>query len=149
MVKGDLGWAKLRVDRHGRALSYAGRLRTMENFRWPKQVVEALGEKGGIGSWVDFVKSLRERYGLGEEWHEEGWRERNWKQLVRKTVLEVAGRDWRAELLKRVDLGDYASQQQQLVRAEYLKDFRKGNDLTEKIVKRCEWGCHWQPVNME
>ena len=123
----------------------------MENFRWPKQiVVEAMGEGGGgLGSWVDYVKSLRERYHLQEEWVKERWRELHWKQIVRKTVLEVAGREWRAKVLKRVDLEDYVSQQQQLVRAEYLKDFRKGDDSGEKIVKRCGWGCHWQQAKME
>ena len=95
------------------------------------------------------MKSLRERYGLGEQWVKEGWRERNWKQIVRKPVLEVAGRELRAEVLKRVDWRDYASQWQQLVRTEYLKDFRKGDDIGEKTAKRCEWGCHWQQANME
>ena len=38
VVRGNWGWAKLRADRHGRALSYVGQLRTMENFQRPKQV---------------------------------------------------------------------------------------------------------------
>ena len=64
----------------------------MENFPWLRRVVEALGENVGMGSSVDYVKSLRERYGLGEEWVKEGWRKRDWKQIERKTLLEVAGR---------------------------------------------------------
>ena len=40
-----------------------------------------IGGKGqGLVTWVDYRKSLRERYGLRKEWVKEEWRERNWKQ---------------------------------------------------------------------
>ena len=38
VVRGDLGWVRVRADRHRRALGYAGRLREMESFRWPRIV---------------------------------------------------------------------------------------------------------------
>ena len=34
----------------------------------------------------------------------EGCRGRNWKREVRKAVLEVAGREWRDEVVRKVDL---------------------------------------------
>ena len=40
---------------------------------------------------MDYVKSLRDIYGLKEEWAKEGWSEREWKKVARKTELEVAG----------------------------------------------------------
>lgn len=144
VVRGDLGWVKLRTDRHRRALVYAGRLRAMESFRWPRIVGEALGDKRGKGSWVDYVRTLRSIYGLEEEWAKEGWGERQWKRLVGKTVKEVAGREWMVEVEGRVDLGSYREKQQQLSRAEYLKGFRKGDDVREEIKRRCEWGSHWE-----
>ena len=63
----------MRTDRHRRALAYAGRLRAMESFRWPRIVGEELGYKRGKGSWVDYVRTLRSIYGLEEEWAKEGW----------------------------------------------------------------------------
>ena len=41
VVRGDLGWVKLRTDRHRRALIYAGRLWGMEEYWWPRIVGEA------------------------------------------------------------------------------------------------------------
>ena len=35
VVRGYFAWAKLRMDRHERALYYAGRQRTIENYRPP------------------------------------------------------------------------------------------------------------------
>ena len=49
VVRGDLGWVKLRTDRHRGALVYAGRLRAMESFRWPRIVGKALGIRGAKG----------------------------------------------------------------------------------------------------
>ena len=46
-----------------------------------------------------------------------------------KTVKEVAGKEWVVEVEGRVDLGSYREEQQQLSRAEYLKGFRKGDDI--------------------
>ena len=40
-------------------------LRDMESFHWPR--IEALADKKGKRSWVDYVKSLRDIYGLREE----------------------------------------------------------------------------------
>ena len=48
------------------------------------------------------------------------------------------------EVEGRVDLGSYREKQQQLSRAEYLKGFRKGDDVREEIKRRCEWGSHWE-----
>ena len=146
VVRGDLGWAKLRTDRHKRALGYVGRLRGMEDFRWPRIVWEALAvaDKKGKGSWVDYLESLKDIYGLGEEWINEDWSERRWREVVRKAVLEEAGREWRGEVASRVDLGSYGEVQEELVRAHYLKGFKGGDVVREEIKKRCEWGCHWQ-----
>ena len=80
-----MGWVKLRTDRHRRALIYAGRLRGMEGYRWPRIVGEALADKRGMGSWVDYVSALKDSYGLGEEWDKEEWSGRQWKKLVVRT----------------------------------------------------------------
>ena len=101
----------------------------MESFRWPRIVGEALRDKRGKGSWVDYVRTLRSIYGSEEEWAKDGLEERQWKRLVGKTVKEVAGREWMEEIEGRVDLGSYREKQQQLSRAEYLKGFRKGDDV--------------------
>ena len=82
-------------------------------------------------------------------WKRSGLRragERQWirKRLVGKTVKEVAGREWMVEVEGRVDLGSYREKRQQLSRAEYLKGFRKGDDVREEIKRRCEWGIHWE-----
>ena len=61
-----------------------------------------------------------------------------------KTVKEVAGREWMVEVEGRVDLGSYREKQQQLSRVEYLKGFRKGDDVREEIKRRCEWGSYWE-----
>ena len=86
VVRGDLGWVKLRTDRRRRVLVYAGRLKAMESFRWP-----SIGHKRGKGSWVNYVRALRSIYSLGEDYVVG---ERQWKRLVGKTVKEVAGREW-------------------------------------------------------
>ena len=44
--------------------------------------------------------------------------------MVRKAVLEEAGREWRGEVASRVDLGSYGEVQEELVRAHYLKGFK-------------------------
>ena len=49
---------------------------------------------------------------MRKEWAKEGCSEREWKKVVRNTVLEVAGREWRGEVESRVDLGSYGEQQQ-------------------------------------
>ena len=71
VVRGDLGWAKFRTDRQRRALIYAGRLRCIEGYRWPRIVGKALADKKGMGSWVDYVRELRDSYGLRKEWDKE------------------------------------------------------------------------------
>ena len=63
---------------------------------------------------MEYVKSLRGTYGLREEWAKEDWSEKEWKRVARKTVLEVAGREWRGEIERRVDLGSYGKQQEKL-----------------------------------
>ena len=63
--------------------------------------------------------------------------------MVRKVVLEEAGREWRGEVASRVDLGSYGEVQEELVRAHYSKGF-KGGDVVGEEMKQCEWGCHWQ-----
>ena len=144
VVRGDLGWQRLRTDRHRRALGYIGRLRGMEGCRWPRIVLEALADKKGVGSWVDYVMSLRDIYGLGEEWVKEDWSERGWKKVVNRAVAELAGREWREEVVSRGDLGSYGTQQQELKRADYIRGFKGGDFVREEIRKRCEWGRHWQ-----
>ena len=127
-----MSWVRVRADRHRRALGYAGRLREMESFRWPRVVGEALVDKKGKGSWVDYVKSLRDIYVLSEEWAKECWSEREWRKVARRTVLEVAGREWRGEVESTGDLGSYGEQQQELSRADYLKIFKEGIMLKKK-----------------
>ena len=92
VVRGDLGWVKLKSERHVRALNYAGRLRAMDEGRWPKIVALALRERRGIGSWVDYGESLITVYGLREEWEKGGWKERRWKLTVKESVKKEAGR---------------------------------------------------------
>ena len=41
-----------------------------------KVSLEVLADKQGVGSWVDYVMSLQDIYGLGEEWVKEDWSER-------------------------------------------------------------------------
>ena len=73
VIRGDLGWVKLRSERHERALKYAGRLRAMDGVRWPKIVGEALLEIRGRGSWVDYVQALVTKYGLTDVWEGGDW----------------------------------------------------------------------------
>ena len=146
VVRGDLGWVKLRTDRHIKALGFAGRLRGMGKLRWPKIVGEALANKRGKGSWVDYIRSLMDSYRIQEEWAKEEWSEKQWKRLVHRTVREVAGIEWRQEVLNRGDVGSYGDRHEQLSRAEYLRGFRKGNEVREKIKERCEWGQHWEGI---
>ena len=42
VVRGELGWVKLESEQH---LAYAGRLRAMDESRWPKIVAQALRER--------------------------------------------------------------------------------------------------------
>ena len=64
VVRGDLGWVKLQNDRHERALKYAGRLRAMDVSRWPKVVARALLKRRGRGTWVNYVQTQINNYGL-------------------------------------------------------------------------------------
>ena len=73
VIRGDLGWVKLRSERHERALKYAGRLRAMDGVRWPKIVGEALLEIRGRGSWVDYVQAQITKYSLRDVWEGGGW----------------------------------------------------------------------------
>ena len=73
VVRGELGWVKLKSEQHAKALAYAGRLRAMDESRWPKIVAQALRERRGIGSWVDYVEALVVGYGLEEAWEDLGW----------------------------------------------------------------------------
>ena len=59
------------------------------------EVGEALADKRGMGSWVDYVRALRDSSWLGEEWDKEEWSGRQWKKLVVRTVREVACQDSR------------------------------------------------------
>ena len=104
VVTVDLGWVQLRTDRHRRALIYAGRLQGMEGYRWPRKVGEVLADKRGMGSGGDYVRALRDSYGLGEECDKEEWSGGQWKKLVVRTVREVACQDWREEVEHKVDI---------------------------------------------
>ena len=143
VVRGDLGWVKLKSERHVRALNYAGRLRAMDEGRWPKIVALALRERRGIGSWVDYGESLITVYGLREEWEKGGWKERRWKLMVKESVKKEAGRQWVEEVERRNDLGQYGSRQTALGRADYIKGFGRGNEIRAEIKSRCKWGDHW------
>ena len=82
VVGGELGWRKLKYDRHRLALQYVGRLRGMGWERWPKIVGEALSRIQNKETWVDYVRSLVARYQLQTCWEDEGWNEKVWKKAV-------------------------------------------------------------------
>ena len=86
VVRGELGWVKLKCEQHTKALAYAGRLRAMDEIRWPKIVAQALRERRGIGSWVDYIEALVIGYGLEEAWEDFGRGERRWKCTVKESV---------------------------------------------------------------
>ena len=56
----------------------------------------------------------------------------------------MSGKEWREEVVSKGDLGSYGTQQQELKRADYIRGFKGGDFVREKIRKRCEWGRHWQ-----
>ena len=80
VVRGELGWRKLKYDRHSSALKFAGRLRGMGWERWPKIVGEALSRLQNNGTWVDYIRSLIARYKLQTCWEDDRWNEKVWKK---------------------------------------------------------------------
>ena len=144
VVRGELGWGKLRYNRHKLALQYVGRLREMDDCRWPKTIARALAseETKGRGTWWDYVEDLIVLYKLGDMWEGRGWDSREWKRNVSKLVEEEAGNAWKREVEKRGDLGGYGERQKVLGRADYLKG-GCGNRIREEIKRKCEWGDHF------
>ena len=59
-------------------------------------------------------------------------------------MAELAGREWRKDVVSRGDLGSYGTQQQELKRADYIRGFKGGDFVRKEIKKRCERGRHWQ-----
>ena len=64
---------------------------------------------------------------LGEEWVKKDWSERGWKKVVNRAVAELAGREWREEVVSGGDLGSYGTQLQELKRADYIRGFKGGD----------------------
>ena len=54
VVRGELGWRKLKYDRHSLALQFAGRLRGMGWERWPKIVGEVAKQWDMGGLYWEF-----------------------------------------------------------------------------------------------
>ena len=57
VVRGKIGWRKLKFERHSMALQYLGRLRGMGAERWPRilDLGEASNEVRDTGIWADYV----------------------------------------------------------------------------------------------
>ena len=72
-----------------------------------------------------------------------GLREGSWKKKGRECVRTEARRQLQEEVESRTDLGQYKNRQRELDRADYLKGFRKGDEIRAEIKRRCEWGDHW------
>jgi len=142
VVRGELGWKKLKFDRHRLALEYLGRLRGMGVGRWPRIVGEALHGLGGRGTWVDYVIALVLEYKLQEDWEDNQWQGKVWKRRVAEQV-EFAGRhSWRKEVESKGDLGMYRDRQVELGRAEYIGRM-SGDQIRGEIKQKCEWGEHF------
>ena len=142
VVRGEIGWRKLKFDRHSMALQYLGRLRGMGAERWPRIVGEALNEVRDTGTWADYVSALITKYNLRETWEHSKWGERFWKRQVVDQLEREGARAWREEVEQRQDLGAYKDKQLVLARADYVKN-RSGEKAREEIKKKCEWGDHF------
>ena len=143
VVRGELGWRKLKYDRHSLALQYAGRLRGMGWERCPKIVGEALSRLQNKGTWVAYVKSLVAKYQLQTCWEDEGWNEKVLKKAVVDQVEKEGKRAWREEVEGRQDLGDYKDRQLVLERADYIAN-GSGDKIRAEIKEKCEWGDHFK-----
>ena len=139
VVRGELGWRKLKYDRHSLALQYVGRLRGMRWERWPKIVGEALSRLQRKGTWVDYVRSLVARYQLQTCLEDEWWNEKVWKKAVVDQVEKEGKWAWREEVEGRQDLGDYKDRQLVLERADYIAN-SSGDKIRAEIKEKCEWG---------
>ena len=73
VVRGEIGWRKLKFDRHSMALQYLGRLRGMGAEKWPRIVGEALNEVRDTRTWADYVSALITKYNLRETWEHNKW----------------------------------------------------------------------------
>ena len=106
----------------------------MDESQWPKIVAQALRERSGIGSWVDYVEPLVVRYGPGRgSMGRFGLGERRSKCTVKESVLREEGKRWREEVEKRSNLGKYGNRQAALGRAEYVKGFGRGDEIRAEI----------------
>ena len=143
VVRGELGWRKLKYDRHSSALKFAGRLRGMGWERWPKIVGEALSRLQNNGTWVDYIRSLIARYKLQTWWEDDRWNEKVWKKVVVEQVEREGKRAWREEVEGRQDLGNYKDRQLVLERADYIAN-SSGDKIRAEIKGKCEWGEHFQ-----
>ena len=139
VVRGELGWRKLKYDRHSSALKFAGRLRGMGWERWPKIVGEALSRLQNNGTWVDYIRSLIARYNLQTCWEDDRWNEKVWKKVVVEQVEREGKRAWREEVEGRQDLGNYKDRQLVLERADYIAN-SSGDKIRAEIKGKCEWG---------
>ena len=143
VVRGELGWRKLKYDRHSSALKFAGRLRGMGWERWPKIVGEALSRLQNNGTWVDYIRSLIARYKLQTCWEDDRWNEKVWKKVVVEQVEREGKRAWREEVEGKQDLGSYKDRQLVLERADYIAN-SSGDKIRAEIKGKCEWGEHFQ-----
>ena len=142
VVRGELGWRKLKYDRHSLALQFAGRLRGMGWERWPKIVGEVLSRLQNNGTWVDYIRSLIARYKLQTCWEDDSWNEKVWKKVVVEQVEREGKRAWREEVEGRQDLGNYKDRQLVLERADYIAN-SSGDKIRAEIKGKCEWGEHF------
>ena len=144
VVRGELGWRKLKYDRHSLALQFAGRLRGMGWERWPKIVGEALSRLQNNGTWVDYIRSLIARYKLQTCWEDDSWNEKVWKKVVVEQVEREGKRAWREEVEGRQDLGNYKDRQLVLERADYIANSSGDKIRADLEIKgKCEWGEHF------
>ena len=142
VVRGELGWRKLKFDRHRLALEYLGRLRGMGADRWPRIVAEALHGLRGSGTWVDYVSALVVKYQLQEDWAVSRWEGKVWKRRIAEQVVAESQHAWREEVESRGDLGMYGDRQLELGRASYMGNI-SGDKIREEIKQKCEWGEHF------
>ena len=142
VVRGELGWMRLRYQRHILALQYMGKLREMGCRRWPRIVGEAMCKVQNKGTWVDYARELLVRYRLQDMWGGDGWEGKTWKRKVLSQVKDEAEKAWKEEVELREDLGPYKERQKDLKRAEYIRR-GNGDGIRLEIKEKCEWGKHF------
>jgi hypothetical protein len=132
VVRGELGWWRMKARRDEARLRYWARLVRMEGNRVPKITYqtsrhrledEHKHEAEITDSWCVYTKKLLTELNMGDRWRDERVEdEETWKTLIKEKIQEREETDWKTAVNSKPKLRTYKLLKKRLQIENYLLD---------------------------